>query len=64
MVKVDDVDITDDISISPPAAHKAPPAQVQAPLSLAPLLPTGPITRAQAKELNYIILLKNEGPQE
>jgi hypothetical protein len=59
MVKVDDVDITDDISISPPAAHKAPPAQVQA-----PLLPTGPITQAQAKELNYIMLLKNEGPQE
>jgi hypothetical protein len=64
-----DVDITDDTSISPPAAPQAPPGQAQAPFSppfpaQAPLPQTGPITRARAKELNYIMLLKNEGPEE
>jgi hypothetical protein len=24
----------------------------------------GPITRARAKDLNYVMLLKNEGPEE
>jgi hypothetical protein len=34
----------------------APPAQMSFP-------PPGPITRARARELNYIMLLKNEGPE-
>jgi hypothetical protein len=44
---------------APPTPLGAPPLQAQAP---SPTL--GPITRARARELNYIMLLKNEGPEE
>jgi hypothetical protein len=46
-------------SAAPEAFQAAPPLQAQAP---SPTL--GPITRARARELNYIMLLKNEGPEE
>jgi hypothetical protein len=48
-----DEDIT--MSTTTPAA---PPHQVPLP-SLA-----GPITRARARDLNFVMLLKNEGPEE
>ena len=44
---------------APPTPPGAPPLQAQAP---SPTL--GPITWARARELNYIMLLKNEGPEE
>ena len=62
-------------STSTPAAFQAPSPQVQAPTPIvqatppedqAPLSSTshlGPVTRARARELNYIMLLKNEGPE-
>ena len=43
---------------STPAAPQAPPDDP--PLQASP---NGPITRARARELNYVILLKNEGPE-
>ena len=49
----DDEDIT--MSTTTPAA---PPHQAPLP-SLA-----GPITRARARDLNFVMLLKNEGPEE
>src|SRR5688572_22827900 len=58
----DDEDINTNTSTSTPAAPspaQAPSSQVQA-----PPLPPGPVTRARARELNYIMLLKNEGPEE
>ena len=57
-----DADINTNTSTSTPAAPspaQAPSAPVQA-----PPLPPGPVTRARARELNYIMLLKNEGPEE
>jgi hypothetical protein len=51
--KVLDEDIT--MSTTTPAA---PPHQAPLP-SLA-----GPITRARARDLNFVMLLKNEGPEE
>jgi hypothetical protein len=51
----DDADINTNTSTSTPAAPS--PAQ-------APPLPPGPVTQARARELNYIMLLKNEGPEE
>ena len=50
---VHDEDIT--MSTTTPAA---PPHQAPLP-SLA-----GPITRARARDLNFVMLLKNEGPEE
>ena len=50
----------DTTSTSTPAApSRAPP---DAPPLQAP--PSGPITRARARELNFVMLLKNEGPEE
>jgi len=46
----DDEDTT---STSTPAAPQAPPVDH-----------LGPITRARARELNFIMLLRNEGPAE
>jgi hypothetical protein len=71
----DDEDINYNTSTSTPAAleaPQAPPLQVQVPSSpdapplqaQAPFPPPGPITRARVRELNYIMLLKNEGPEE
>jgi hypothetical protein len=51
--KIFDEDIT--MSMTTPAA---PPHQESLP-SLA-----GPITRARARDLNFVMLLKNEGPEE
>jgi hypothetical protein len=49
----DDEDINDESSTSTSARAQAPtPSSV------------GSITRARAKELNYILLLKNEGPED
>ena len=58
----DDEDINTNTSTSTPAA----PSLAQAPSSpvQAPPLPPGPVTRARARELNYIMLLKNEGPED
>jgi hypothetical protein len=50
-----DEDITCNMSTTTPAA---PPHQAPLP-SLA-----GPITRARARDLNFFMLLKNEGPEE
>ena len=50
---ITDEDIT--MSTTTPAA---PPHQAPLP-SLA-----GPITRARARDLNFVMLLKNEGPEE
>jgi hypothetical protein len=50
-----DEDITCNMSTTTPAA---PPHQAPLP-SLA-----GPITRAHARDLNFVMLLKNEGPEE
>jgi hypothetical protein len=50
-----DEDITCNMSTTTPAA---PPHQAPLP-SLA-----GPITRARARDLNFVMLLKNEGPEE
>jgi hypothetical protein len=53
MARDPDEDIT--MSMTTPAA---PPHQAPLP-SLA-----GPITRARARDLNFVMLLKNEGPEE
>jgi hypothetical protein len=60
--KGDDEDINTNTSTSTPAA----PSLAQAPSSpvQAPPLPPGPVTRAHARELNYIMLLKNEGLED
>src|SRR6185503_3949225 len=50
----------DTTSTSTPAAPS--PASPDAPPPQAP--PSGPITRARARELNFVMLLKNEGPEE
>ena len=50
----------DTTSTSTPAAPSLVPPD--APPLQAP--PSGPITRARARELNFVMLLKNEGPEE
>jgi hypothetical protein len=55
-----DEDINYNTSMSTPAAPF--PATPDAPPPQAP--PSGPITRARARELNFVMLLKNEGPKE
>jgi hypothetical protein len=56
-----DEDINYNTSTSTPAAPF--PATPDAPPPQAPP-PSGPITRARARELNFVMLLKNEGPKE
>jgi len=53
-------DDEDTSSTSTPAAPS--PAPPDAPPPQAP--PSGPVTRARARELNFVMLLKNEGPEE
>jgi hypothetical protein len=60
----------DTTSISTPAAAsqdaQAPSPEAQVPHQDVPLRqasPVGPITRARARELNYVLLLKNESPR-
>jgi hypothetical protein len=51
---------------STPTAPEAPPAPstpLGAPPAQTSFPPPGPITWARARELNYIMLLKNEGPE-
>jgi hypothetical protein len=57
----DDEDINYNTSTSTPAAPF--PATPDALPPQAPP-PSGPITRARARELNFVMLLKNEGPEE
>jgi hypothetical protein len=54
----DDEDISTDTGTSTTAAPStsSSPETLQAP-------PSGPITRARARELNFVLLLKNNGPQ-
>jgi hypothetical protein len=52
-----DSDADEDITMST-TTPAAPPHQAPLP-SLA-----GPITRARARDLNFVMLLKNEGPEE
>jgi hypothetical protein len=56
-----DEDINYNTSTSTPAAPF--PDTPDAPPPQAPP-PSGPITRARARELNFVMLLKNEGPEE
>jgi hypothetical protein len=56
-----DEDINYNTSTSTPAALF--PATPDAPPPQAPP-PSGPITRTRARELNFVMLLKNEGPEE
>jgi hypothetical protein len=51
------IPIDEDITMST-TTPAAPPHQAPLP-SLA-----GPITRARARDLNFVMLLKNEGPEE
>jgi hypothetical protein len=58
----DDEDINTNMSTSTPAAPslaQAPSFPVQA-----PPFPPGLVTRARARELNFIMLLQNEGPED
>jgi hypothetical protein len=56
----------EDINTNTSTSTLAAPSPAQAPSSLveAPPLPPGPVTRARARELNYIMLLKNKGPED
>jgi hypothetical protein len=64
----DDKDINCNTSTTTPAA---PPPQAPLPSSARPTPPqtplpllAGPITRARARDLNFVMLLINEGPEE
>jgi hypothetical protein len=46
-----------------PEAPQAPSTPLGAPPAQTSFAPPGPITRARARELNYIMLLKNKGPE-
>jgi hypothetical protein len=50
----------DTMSTSTPAAHSRTPAPATP--SSAP--PSGPITRARAREFNFVMMQKNEGPKD
>lgn len=53
-----------DIDYTPSTTTEDTALEDQAPLAQAPspqAPPRGPITRARARELNYIVVLKNEG---
>jgi hypothetical protein len=45
--------VDEDINPDKGAATPTKPAQV----------PPGPLTRARARELNFVMILKNEGPE-
>jgi hypothetical protein len=47
-------------STSTPAA----PSPTPAPSAPSSALPSGPITRARAREFNCVMMLKNEGPKD
>jgi hypothetical protein len=50
-------------TLAAPEAPQAPSTPLGAPPTQTSVPPPGPITRARARELNYIMLLKNEGPE-
>jgi hypothetical protein len=60
-VRVDE-DINTNTGTSTPAAPS--PAQAPSFPVQAPPLPPGPVTQACARELNFIMLLKNKGPED
>jgi hypothetical protein len=53
----DDEDTTSTSTLAAPSPTPAPAA-----LSSAP--PSGPITRARARQFNFVMMLKNEGPKD
>jgi hypothetical protein len=53
----DDEDTTSTSTLAAPSPTPAPAAQSSAP-------PSGPITRARAREFNFVMMLKNEGPKD
>jgi hypothetical protein len=66
--KEGDENINCNTSTTTPAA---PPPQAPLPSSAGPTPPqaplpslAGPITRARARDLNFVMLLNNEGPEE
>jgi hypothetical protein len=58
-----DEDINYNTNTSTPAAPFPAPSDAPSPQAPASSS-TGPITRAHARDLNFIMLLKNEGPEE
>ena len=59
----DDEDINYNTSMSTPAAPFPAPPDAPPPQA-PPSSSSGPITRARARDLIFIMLLKNEGPEE
>jgi hypothetical protein len=53
-------DEEDTTSTSTPAA----PSPTPAPLTPSSAPPSGPITRAREREVNFVMMLKNEGPKD
>jgi hypothetical protein len=53
----DDEDTTSTSTPEAPSPTPAPAAPSSAP-------PSGPITRARAREFNFVMMLKNEGPKD
>ena len=58
-----DEDINYNTSTSTPAAPFPAPPDAPPPQA-PPSSSSGPITRARARDLNFVMLLKNEGPEE
>jgi hypothetical protein len=58
--------VDEDINTNTSTSTPATPSPAQAPSSpvQAQPLPPGPVTWARVRELNYIMLLKNEGPED
>ncbi|WVZ93706.1 hypothetical protein U9M48_039666 [Paspalum notatum var. saurae] len=59
----DDEDINYKMSTSTPAAPFPAPPDAPSPQA-PPSSSSGPITRSRARDLNFVMLLKNEGPEE
>jgi hypothetical protein len=58
-----DEDINYNTSTSTPAAPFLAPSDAPSPQAPASSS-SGPITQARARDLNFVLLLKNEGPEE
>jgi hypothetical protein len=52
----------EDISTATGTSTTAAPSTSSSPETLQPP-PSGPLTRARAREFNFVLLLKNNGPQ-
>jgi hypothetical protein len=59
----DDEDINYNTSTSTPAAPFPAPPDATSPQAPSSSL-SGPITQARTRDLNFVMLLKNEGPEE